>query len=89
MVATKKEQGNAVEIILETAKEMWRCVGEDTIREIVNLLNAAYMICAMWDLHDSDKIEKYVDLLNMTLDVDKSKTRIIFDDLTYKLAELV
>lgn len=89
MTATKNEAGNAVEIILETATNYWKEGGENILNNIVSFLNTACDICGAWDLNDFEKIEKYVGWLNLNLKIEKSNLRIIFDDLTYKLAELV
>lgn len=89
MKTTKKDQGNAVKIILETAYESYCCVGEDDMQGIVNLLNSAYIVCAMWDLREIEKVRNCVDFYNNDLMEDNSKYRIIFDNLTYKLVTLV
>lgn len=85
----KKQFGLTVKGILSTATECFVIMGEDDLEAIVNLMNSAYLVAAMWDLKEINDIEEYKNSLNRALASDDSDYRIINDDRIYKVVKLV
>ena len=85
----KKQFGLTVKGILSTATECFVIRGEDDLEAIVNLMNSAYLVAAMWDLKEINDIEEYKNSLNRALASDDSDYRIINDDRIYKVVKLV
>lgn len=88
MKANKKDFGNGVNAILNTIIEIYCCVGEDDIEDIVNMFNTAHVMAAIWDLKEINLVEEKANNFNGILACDDSIYRIIKEDHTYKLAIL-
>lgn len=85
MKPNKKYFGNAVQAILRTVTETYCVMGDETIKDIVKMLNTAHIVSGMWDLKEIDKIENYVDDFNKILQSDNSKYQIIKENNEYML----
>lgn len=85
MKHSKKYFGNSVNAILETVTETYCVMGDDTIKDIVKMLNTAHIISGMWDLNEIYHIEKYVNNFNKILQSDDSKYHIVKENNEYML----
>lgn len=85
MKHSKKYFGNSVNAILETVTETYCVMGDDTIKDIIKMLNTAHIVSAMWDLKEIDCIESYVNDFNKILQSDDSRYQIIKRNNEYRL----
>lgn len=89
MKYSKKYFGNTVHVILKTVTETYCVMGDDTIKDIVKMLNTAHIVSVMWDLQEIDSIESYVNDFNKILQSDDSKYQIIKSNNEYRLLNYI